>query len=224
MNNDLNIILQEKILLMYAQGLNGYSVEEVSIALSESVPKKLTKNKGFIGSLLEKVLGSQAINNKSCVDFPFLGIELKSIPINKLNYPVESTFICNVPLTRNTGLSWKSSYFYQKIKKILWVSVQGDKKILLKNRLFKKSFIWVPSTYEIGILKSDWEVLIDKIILGKIKEINSSDSSIIQIKNKYSKKSNVITFTNNYGHLTSIRPKAFYFKKSFTAYLLKKFQ
>lgn len=223
MNNNFNYNLSERTLLMFAQGLCGYSVKEVSEALSEPIPKYLKKNKGFIGILLEKILGSNTTNNKSCVDFPSLGIELKSIPINELGYPLEDTCICTVPLTQNTGLMWENSYLYQKIKKILWIAVQGSKKILLQDRLFKKAFIWSPSKYETKIVKSDWEILMDKIVLGEFKKISSTDSNVLYIKNKHRNKFSRIKFTDELGNLQLIKPKAFYFKKRFTKILLKKY-
>jgi len=216
----LNIFSQEETLLINALGLNGYSIEELANSVSWPLPQNLNYNKGFIGTLIEFILGSD-INNKIGPDFPKLNIELKTIPICCKGYPLENTFICYVPLFKNVGLTWKESYFFRKIKKILWIPIKGNR----SNSFFKKTignaFIWTPNKSESYLLKQDWEDFMDLIISGKIENIRSQHGFILQIKKKCKK--NILTkCVDQIGRISLTSPRAFYFKKNFTLQLLKK--
>ncbi len=38
--------------------------------------------------------------------FAGLGVELKTIPVDSLGRPLETTFVCVAPLTGNSGVTW----------------------------------------------------------------------------------------------------------------------
>ncbi len=64
-------------------------------------PENLKRDKGWIGVLLEIWLGASAGVNLSKILLP--GVELKTIPVDSLGRPLETTFVCVAPLTGNSG-------------------------------------------------------------------------------------------------------------------------
>ncbi|XBC44392.1 MAG: DNA mismatch repair endonuclease MutH [Buchnera aphidicola (Schlechtendalia peitan)] len=214
-----NIFSEEDTLLINAQGLHGYSIKELAYSISKPLPVCLKNNKGFIGILIESLLGV-ITNNRISPDFCELNIELKTIPICSEGYPLENTFICYVPLFKNIGLTWESSYIYKKIRKILWIPIQGSRNSEFFNKKVGHAFIWSPSILEDNYLKKDWEEFMDYIILGKVNKIKSQYGSVLQVKKK--SKRNVLTkYINEYGKISLTVPRAFYFRKKFTYSLLK---
>ena len=51
-------------------------------------------------------LGASA-GSKPEQDFAALGVELKTIPVDSLGRPLETTFVCVAPLTGNSGVTWE---------------------------------------------------------------------------------------------------------------------
>ncbi len=85
-------------LLNRVQRLAGLTLAEVANDANIEIPVDLKRNKGWIGLLLEHVLGASA-SSRPEPDFPTLGIELKTLPINSQGKPLETTFVCVAPLT-----------------------------------------------------------------------------------------------------------------------------
>lgn len=94
----------EAELLAQAQQLSGYTLGELAALAGMVTPKDLKRDKGWIGVLLEIWLGASA-GSKPEQDFAALGVELKTIPVDSLGRPLETTFVCVAPLTGNTGVT-----------------------------------------------------------------------------------------------------------------------
>lgn len=54
-------------------------------------------------------------------DFAALGVELKTIPVDSLGRPLETTFVCVAPLTGNSGVTRETSHVRHKLKRVLWI-------------------------------------------------------------------------------------------------------
>lgn len=213
--------INEKILLRFADGLSGCSLGELSSIILKMVPDTLKKNKGFTGHLLEKILGAN-IGRKVQQDFSDIGVELKTIPVNKKGIVLESTFICSVPLIKNIALIWTNSYFYKKIKRILWIPIQGDNSVLLSDRLIGKPFLWTPNSIQENLIRSDWEEFMDLIILGKVEEITGNHGEVLHILKRSKNYSYLTRAIGKDGSVIYIEPRCFYFRKKFTYSVLKK--
>lgn len=96
----------EAQLLTQARQLAGYSLGELATMAGLVTPRDLKRDKGWIGVLLEIWLGASA-GSKPEQDFAALGVELKTIPVDSLGRPLETTFVCVAPLTGNTGVTSK---------------------------------------------------------------------------------------------------------------------
>ena len=126
--------------------------------------RDLKRDKGWIGILLEIWLGASA-GSKPEQDFAALGVELKTIPIDRQGRPLETTFVCVAPLTGNSGVTWESSHVRHKLQRVLWIPVEGEREIRSRNAA-SAPLLWTPDEEEDRQLRMDWEELMDLIVLG----------------------------------------------------------
>ena len=105
-------------LLNRAQSLAGYTLGELAARANIAIPRDLKRDKGWVGMLLELYLGASA-GSKPEQDFPEIGVELKTIPIDSRGKPLETTFVCVAPLTGNSGVTWESSHVRHKLQRVL---------------------------------------------------------------------------------------------------------
>lgn len=211
----------EQELLVRAKELAGLTFRELADEAKIKVPKDLKRDKGWVGQLLEWHLGACA-GSKPEQDFADLGIELKSIPISYTGKPLETTFVCVAPLTGVHGLTWESSHVRQKLSRILWVPVEGEREIPLAERHVGTPLIWSPSEEEEQQLKEDWEELMEMIVLGKVEQINAKHGEVLQLRPKAA---NSRVLTDAYGasgRPIKTLPRGFYLRTRFTGAILEK--
>lgn len=204
-----------------AQALAGLTLGEIAEQLAVVVPADLLKNKGWIGLLLEQALGASA-GSRPEPDFPHLGIELKSLPINDKGKPLETTFVSVAPLTGLVGVTWQTSYVRKKLSRVLWVPVITNKALPLTERLVGTPFFWSPSEEEEQLLAMDWQELTDMIVLGQVEKIQGRHGQVLQLRPKAANnKAKTQAFDKN-GKPFLTLPRGFYLKIPFTEMLLNK--
>ncbi|RPH27233.1 DNA mismatch repair endonuclease MutH [Buttiauxella warmboldiae] len=209
----------EQILLAQAQKLAGYTLGELAALAGLPIPKDLKRDKGWIGVLLELWLGASA-GSKPEQDFAALGIELKTIPVDRLGRPLETTFVCVAPLTGNTGVVWETSHVRHKLKRVLWVPVEGERQIPLAERHIGSPLLWAPSPAEERQLRQDWEELMDLIVLGQVERITARHGEVLQLRPKAANSRALTHAVGADGSPILTLPRGFYLKKNFTAALL----
>lgn len=209
----------EHELLQRAHALSGLTLGEIAQQAGIQVPNNLSKEKGWVGLLLEHVLGASA-GSKPEPDFPELGIELKSLPINHLGKPLETTFVCVAPLVGLTGVVWENSHLRNKLTRVLWVPVIAERSIPIAQRIVATPFIWSPNNEEEQQLAQDWQELTDMIVLGKVEQITGKHGNILQLRPKAAN-ANAKTKAFNYkGEPFLTLPRGFYLKTAFTQALI----
>lgn len=92
---DIKPPIDEAELLLRVRAIAGQTLGQLAAKLGITVPADLQRDKGWQGQLLEAALGATA-STLPAPDFMELGIELKSIPINRQGHPTESTYVCTV--------------------------------------------------------------------------------------------------------------------------------
>lgn len=211
----------ETELLTRAQNLAGMTLGEIAATINVEVPKDLKREKGWIGLLLEQVLGASA-GSRPEPDFPHLGIELKSLPINTYGKPLETTFVCVAPLTGLVGAQWQTSHIRNKLARVLWIPVISERSIAIADRMVGTAFIWSPSQEEENLLALDWQELTDMIVLGNVENIHGKHGQILQLRPKAANSNAKTQAFNRHGQPFMTLPRGFYLKTAFTQTLLNK--
>ncbi|MBC3377581.1 DNA mismatch repair endonuclease MutH [Serratia fonticola] len=209
----------EQQLLARAQALAGFNLGELATRAQVSIPKDLKRDKGWVGMLLELYLGAMA-GSKPEQDFPELGIELKTIPVDAAGNPLETTFVCVAPLTGNSGVTWESSHVRHKLARVLWIPVEGERQIPLAQRRVGSPLLWQPNQEETEMLRRDWEELMDLIVLGQVERITARHGEVLQLRPKAANNKALTEATGEQGQPILTLPRGFYLKKNFTRALL----
>ncbi|MDG2915910.1 DNA mismatch repair endonuclease MutH [Bisgaard Taxon 10/6] len=212
----------ENELLNRAKSIAGLTLGELATELNLSVPPNLKRNKGWVGQLLEMALGAKA-GSKPEQDFSHLGIELKTIPIDAQGYPLETTFVSLAPLVQNSGVNWAHSHVKHKLSKVLWIPVQGERRIPLAERYIGAPVLWQPDAEQENRLRRDWEELMDYIVLGKVHQINATLGEVLQLRPKGANNKARTQGIGRKGEVIETLPLGFYLRKEFTAEILQNY-
>ncbi|MCK5819519.1 MAG: DNA mismatch repair endonuclease MutH [Psychromonas sp.] len=202
-------------LLARCDDIAGNSLQELADAAGIKMAEDLTTDKGWVGQLIEWHLGASA-GNKPEQDFKHLGIELKTIPIDRFGKVLETTFVCSTPLLNTINLTWENSNICNKLSKVLWVPVQGERHIELCQRIVGTGFLWSANPDQTRQLKNDWNELMEKIALGQIELISARDGQVVQLRPKAANGQCLTDAYGKNGEVIKVRPRGFYLKKHFT--------
>ncbi len=205
----------EEELLVRCKAIEGLSFLQLATQLGIFIPADPIKRKGWLGQAIELALGATA-GNKSIPDFSGLGIELKTLPINQLGKPAESTFVTSIPLLTIQHESWETSQCYTKLKRVLWLPVEGDKSIDFPHRRIGRAILWSPSFEEENTLRKDWLDLTLLINTGRLAEISASMGEYLQVRPKAAHGKSLCYGFDEVGNKTLTLPRGFYLRSRFT--------
>jgi DNA mismatch repair protein MutH len=201
-----------------AHQLAGLTLAEVAEIYGITIPANLHREKGWVGQLIEYVLGADA-GSRPEPDFTRLGIELKTLPISQLGEPMETTYICVAPRLGQSGICWRNSLVYKKLANVLWVPIEAERAQPLESRRIGTPLFWQPSAEQELLLKADWEELMEKLTLGKA--ISARHGQYLQLRPKAADGSVTTKAFDLQGRPTQAQPKGFYLKKNFTRLILQ---
>ncbi|MFQ5661162.1 MAG: DNA mismatch repair endonuclease MutH [Gammaproteobacteria bacterium] len=210
----------ESELLENAGKLAGKTVGQIACEAGLQVPAAQTHAKGWVGQLIEIVLGATASSLPE-PDFQNIGVELKTLPINHTGRPKESTYVCIVPLTAGKSPLWEDSIVKRKLSRVLWVPVESDASITLTQRRVGSAFIWSPDPQQLAELRSDWQELMDMVCMGELDQISSKQGKILQIRPKAADSAALAKTATATGEPGFTLPRGFYLRASFTHTLIK---
>ena len=209
-------------LLSQAQSIAGLTFGELADELHIPIPPDLKRDKGWVGTLLERALGATA-GSKAEQDFSHLGVELKTLPINAECYPLETTFVSLAPLVQNSGVKWENSHVRHKLSCVLWMPIEGSRHIPLRERHIGAPILWKPTAEQERQLKQDWEELMDLIVLGKLDQITARIGEVMQLRPKGANSRSITKGIGRNGEVIETLPLGFYLRKAFTAGILNDF-
>lgn len=210
----------EADLVARARALAGRKIGEIAGELGLSCPPDLRRAKGFVGGLIERVLGADA-GSRALPDFSALGIELKTLPVDFHGRPVESTFVCTIPLTEVASVEWEDSPVLRKLRRVLWVPVQGERSLAPAERRVGEPLIWSPTGLQESALRFDWEELAGIIGRGDVESITGHLGRCLQVRPKAASSRSRRRGTDRDGATFDAMPKGFYLRATFTAQLLR---
>lgn len=200
--------------------LAGQRFADLAARAELAIPADLRRDKGWVGMMLEHYLGATA-GSKPTQDFPELGIELKTLPVDAAGKPLETTFVCVAPLLNIAGVNWQTSNVRNKLQCVLWLPIDGRREIPLADRVVGSAFIWQPTTQQQAILQRDWEEHMDRIALGQVEHITARQGEALQIRPKAADGSALTDAIGPDGSIIQVRPRGFYLKKNFTEQIIQ---
>ncbi len=209
----------ERELITRAGELEGESLGELARRARIPVPDNLRRAKGWVGELLELLLGATA-QSRPVPDFETLGIELKTLPLNARHQPQESTFVSTVPLADVTGLRWSESAVRAKLACVLWIPVEAAREVPVEHRRVGNPILWRPSAHDAAILQADWEEHIEHIALGRLEDLDARMGTYLQVRPKaFTRDDRTATFGADGAPVTSL-PRGFYLRTALTRKIL----
>ncbi|MEM1031823.1 MAG: DNA mismatch repair endonuclease MutH [Myxococcota bacterium] len=209
----------EATLLARADALAGRSLEGVAQQLGLRVPRDLKRHKGWVGQLAEHALGAEA-SSLDEPDFRRLGIELKTLPVDRWGRPVESTFVATVPLHQVGDTPWASSRVRRKLARVLWLPVQGERAQPLASRRFGHALLWTLEGELETALRQDWEDLSGMMGRGEIEGITGRHGRFLQVRPKAANARVRTRSTDAEGVMMETAPRGFYLRPRFTGGIL----
>ncbi len=208
----------EQELLDRCRIIAGKTIFELAHPFNQKIPTTLHQAKGWVGTLIEWHLGADS-TNKSQPDFSYLGIELKTLPLDADYRPQESTYVCTAPLEPSLEI-WRTSRVYKKLAHVLWVPIEASSQIPIPERRIGTPLLWRPCPKTEAILKQDWEELTEILQLGQIAKLSAKQGFYLQIRPKAAH-SRILTSTlNEQGEAILTGPKGFYLRTLLTKNIL----
>lgn len=199
--------------------IEGLNFAQLAAELSLIIPEQSQRRKGWAGLAIERALGATA-GCQPLPDFKQLGIELKTMPLNHLGTPAESTFVTSIPLLTIHQQQWLTSQCYGKLKRVLWVPVEGDNRIPFEQRRIGQGLLWSPDAQDEAILAADWHDLTTLIATGRLDEIDATYGQYLQVRPKAANARSLCYGFDSEGNKKLTLPRGFYLRTAFTRQLL----
>ncbi|MFO0725956.1 MAG: DNA mismatch repair endonuclease MutH [Myxococcota bacterium] len=209
----------EAELMERAARLAGRTLGELAAFANMPVPQDLKRNKGWVGQLIEAALGSRA-GSKKGPDFHALGVELKTIPVDKKGHPTEATFVTVLTPRELSAGRWEGSAVLHKLRRILWLPVESDPRIPLGRRRVGTAYLWTPSPAEEARIQADWERFASWVAEGQLDAITAHMGEVLQVRPKAQNRRALRMTPDAFGAESAMLPRGFYLRASFTREIL----
>lgn len=173
--------------------------------------------KGKVGELVERVLGASPAPG-AVLDFPELGVELKTIPVDARGRPTESTFVCAFSVAEADSAEWETSWTRQKLAHVLWVPVAADEE---GRKIIGEPVFWRPTAEQDAILRADFDDVMGRIGIGDIESVTAHLGRWLQVRPKAANGSARTVAFGGEGERIDTIPRGFYLRARFTGALLR---
>jgi DNA mismatch repair protein MutH len=207
----------EAELLDRAEAIAGYTLGELAARLWVGVPDDLRRSKGWAGALLERALGATAASRAE-PDFPGLGVELKSVPVDARGQPTESTYVCTAPLDPVALGTWEASWVRKKLQRVLWIPVTAGGP--LAGRAVGAPIVWSPTPADEATLRADWTDIADLVASGELWQLDARRGVVLQVRPKAQHASDGTWALDEDLGWVRDTPRGFYLRRTFTAGVL----
>lgn len=209
----------EEELLARTRIVAGQRLGALAQSCGIEVPQDLRRQKGWVGQLLERVLGADA-QSLAEPDFRAIGVEMKTLPLDSRGKPRESTYVCTVPL-EGIEPSWESTWIRRKLSRVLWLPVEADPQLPLAERRVGNALLWSPSSEEEALLRQDWEELAERICMGELEQISARLGTVLQIRPKAANSRVRCRSVGAAGEAIVTNPRGYYLRPAFTRRILE---
>lgn len=206
-------------LLARAHALTGAAVGAVLRDLGLEASTDPVRTKGSAGETLERALGATG-GSSQVLDFPELGVELKTIPVTADATPLESTYVCTLSLADAELQEWETSWVRAKLARVLFIPLVGAHKIAWQERVVGAPVLWSPTSAQDEILRADFDDVVGLIGVGRIEELTAHRGRWLQVRPKARDGSVRTLAWGSEGEAIATVPRGFYLRTRFTGALL----
>ncbi len=204
-----------------ARRLAGKPLSQLAALAGWPVPQDPRRAKGWPGALLEVHLGATAASLAQ-PDFQAIGVELKTVPIDRSGRPRESTYVCTVPLTGAQDFAWEDSWVRRKLLRVLWLPLEADPAIPVAERRVGSALLWSLEPDLEDVLRTDWEELMEFVSLGRLDQLSARLGTYLQIRPKAANSRSLRWAVGADGERVQTNPRGFYLRTRFTQEILRR--
>jgi DNA mismatch repair protein MutH len=213
--------VSEGELVERARAIAGQPLEALATSVGLRAPADLRRAKGWVGQLVERLLGASAASRDE-PDFCEIGVELKTLPVDRHGRPVESTLVCTIAMRELESIPWEQSRVRRKLARVLWLPVEGERSMAVGARRVGTALLWSPSAEQEAALRFDWEELAGIIGRGGIESLTGHMGRHLQVRPKAAHSRVRRAALDDEGGLIATMPRGFYLRAGFTAAILAK--
>ena len=210
----------EQELLGRARELTGRSLAEIAAALGVTLGGAGVHTKGKAGALIERALGATG-GSAAVPDFPHLGIELKTIPLDLSGRPRESTFVCTLSLADADRAEWTTSWVRRKLASVLWMPIHSAPGRSADDRRIGAPTLWRPTAPQEAVLRADFDEIMGMIGVGEVERLTAHTGRVLQARPKAAHGRVRTAAFGPDDEPVSALPRGFYLRAGFTGALLR---
>lgn len=210
----------EAELLERARALTGRTLGEIAAEVSVSLAGGGLRTKGKLGEVIERALGATG-GAAAVPDFPELGVELKTIPVDERGEPRESTFVCAFSLADADRAEWSTSWARQKLACVLWVPIETPPASAIAARRIGAPVLWRPTPAQEAVLAADFDDIMGLVGVGRVEDLDARAGRFMQARPKAAHGRVRTRAFGPEGEPIDALPRGFYLRARFTAAILK---
>ncbi len=210
-------------LLARARSLEGNTVAAIAAALEVDTRGDAVRTKGTAGAILERALGATG-GSGAVHDFPELGVELKTIPIDHRGVPEESTYVCTLSLADAETQEWETSWVRAKLAHVLFVPLLAPSgasaDATWRDRIVGAPVLWSPTPEQDAILRADFDDVVGLVGIGRIEDLTAHRGRWMQVRPKARDGSVRTVAWGVDNEAIETVPRGFYLRTRFTGAIL----
>lgn len=197
-----------------AADLAGREVRQLVEAFVSDAVIPSVRTKGKLGQLVERALGASG-GSAQAPDFPELGVELKTLPLDARGRPRESTFVSSFSLADAEHASWETSPVYHKLRHVLFVPVRTED----REPRFAAPVFFQPTEAQDAIMRADFDDIIGMVAIGQVEDLSAHLGRWLQARPKAAHSRIRTRAYGSDGPLYAL-PRGFYLRARVTAAIL----
>jgi DNA mismatch repair protein MutH len=212
----------EAELLERARTLEGRTIAEIARSLGmRRPPRDPVRAKGGAGRVVELALGG-AGDSEDGPDLPGLGVEIKTVPLDRAGHVRESTFVCRLDLDRFRleRERWETSRARRKLARVLFVPVEWLRGGDVGARRVGTARLFSPGPVEEALLRGDFEEIVGRMTTRGVLEVDAFVGRALQVRPKAPSSSVLVETISPEGEAVPSVPRGFYLRARFVEGIL----
>ena len=145
-------------------------------------------------------------------------VELKTIPVDSLGAPRESTFVCAVSMLDADRAEWETSWARAKLARVLWVPVAVG---VDGSRVVGEARLWSPTREQERVLAADFDEILGRVGAGDVEGLSAHVGRWLQLRPKAANGRARTAAPGVDGETVATVPRGFYLRARFTGAMLR---